>query len=99
MKDDSVYAFAPRRFAYVERLQIREVVDDLLNRGIIQPSISPYCARIVPFGYSEAPAEFQKRLLQILDSLIRQNKVIVYIDDILIPSETVDQNLAVLNES
>lgn len=48
LKDDSTYAYAPRRFAWSERVQIREVTDDLLNRGIIKPSISPYCARVVP---------------------------------------------------
>lgn len=48
LKDDSIFAYAPRRFAHMERLQIRQITDDLLRRGIIQPSISPYCARVVP---------------------------------------------------
>lgn len=47
------------------------------------------------FGFSEASAEFQKRLIQIL---IREDKVIIYIDDVLIPSDTVEQNLKVLKE-
>lgn len=179
LKDDSVYAFAPRRFAYAERLEIRNIVDDLLQRDIIRPSVSPYCARVIlvrkrsgksrlcvdlrplnsrvvkqkypfpiiedclsrlsgkqvftlldlkdsfhqikihdehtkyfafatpdgqyefkrlPFRYSEAPAEFQKRLFQILDPLIRAEKVIVYIDDVLIPSDTIEQNLETLKE-
>lgn len=51
------------------------------------------------FGYCEAPAEFQKRLIQILNSLIHQDKVIIYIDDVLIPSEIVDQNLETLKEA
>lgn len=174
LKDTSIYAYAPRRFAYMERLQIRKIIDDLIERKIIQPSVSPYCARIVPvrkrdgnlrmcidlrplnsrvekqkypfplvedclsrlanksvytlldlrdsfhqikvheaetryfsfatpdgqyeytclpFGYSEAPAEFQKRLIQILNPLIREDKVIIYIDDVLIASENVDRNL------
>jgi len=50
------------------------------------------------FGYSEAPAEFQKRIIQVLNSLIREDKIIIYMDDILIPSETVEQNLSVLEE-
>ncbi|XP_039315282.1 uncharacterized protein LOC120359905 [Solenopsis invicta] len=151
LKDDSVYAFAPRRFAHGERMQMRDIVDDLLAHGIVQPSISPYCGRVItvrkkngtirmcvdlrplnsrvlkqkypfprievclsrltgkviftlldlrdgfhqipvhrdsmkyfsfatpdgqfeykylPFGNSEAPAEFQKRLMQILNPLI-----------------------------
>jgi len=52
----------------------------------------------LPFGYSEAPAEFQKRLVYILQPLIRKDVVIVYIDDILIPSKTVDENLETLQE-
>jgi len=147
LKDESVFAYAPRRFAHVERLQLRRITDDLLERGIIKNSISPYFSRVVlvrkksgkprlcvdlrslnarvvkqrypfpiiedclsrlvnksvftllnlkdgfhqikvheesskyfsfatpdgqfeytrlPFGYSEAPAEFQKRIIQIL---------------------------------
>lgn len=179
LKDESIYAYAPRRFAYAERLQIREITDDLLRRGIIQPSISPYCARVIPvrkkngslrlcvdlrplnsrvfkqkypfplvedclsrlsskrvftlldlkdsfhqikvhpdytkyfafatpdgqfeykclpFGYSESPAEFQKRVMNVLNPLVRQGKVTVYIDDVLIPTETVEENLSLLRE-
>lgn len=47
-KDPSIYAYAPQRMAHSERLQIREIIDDLLQRGIIQTSVSSYCARIVP---------------------------------------------------
>jgi len=52
----------------------------------------------LPFGFCEAPAEFQKRLVMILNSFIRQGKVIVYIDDILIPSSTIQDNLNTLKE-
>lgn len=43
----------------------------------------------MPFGYSEAPAEFQKRVLQIFEQMTRANKILIYIDDILIPTTTV----------
>lgn len=179
LKDDSIFMYAPRRFAWSERLQIKEITDDLLKREIIKPSCSPYCARVVPvckkngflrlyvdlcplnervikqkypfpliedclaklsnksifslldlkdgfhqidlhpdhtkyfsfatpdgqfeflklpFGFCETPAEFQKRIVQILQPLIRQNKIIVYIDDILIPSNSIQDNLATLKE-
>jgi len=45
LKDDS---FAPRRFAHGEKAQIQEITNDLLNRGIIKRSNSPYCAWVVP---------------------------------------------------
>lgn len=179
LKDNTTYAYSPRRFAWSERRQIREITDDLLQRGIIKPSISPYCARVVPvikkngtmrlcidlrplndrvikqkypfplmedcfsrlgnkkvftlldlkdgfhqidvhpdhskyfafatpdgqfeytklpFGYCEAPAEFQKRMIQIFQPLLREDKVLIYIDDILVPSCTVEENLSSLKE-
>lgn len=179
LKDDSLYAYAPRRFVQTERLEIRKITDNLLQRGIIKPSVSPYCARVVPvrkrngalrlcvdlrplnsrvakqkypfplienclerlgnksvftlldlkdsfhqirvhadctkyfsfatpdgqfeytclpFGYCEAPAEFQKRLVQILSPLVREDRVVVYMDDVLIPSESVDENLKTLKD-
>ena len=52
----------------------------------------------LPFGFSEAPAEFQKRVVQVLQPLIRQDKVLVYIDDILIATCSVKENLEVLKE-
>jgi len=36
------------------------------------------------FGFSEALAKFQKRILYALRTLIQDNKVLIYIDDILI---------------
>jgi len=43
----------------------------------------------MPFGYSEAPAEFQKRLLNIFDDLRRRGKLLMYIDDMFIATKTV----------
>jgi len=48
LRDTSVFAYAPRRFVHSERLQLRAITDDVLDRGIIKPSVSPYCARVVP---------------------------------------------------
>jgi len=179
LKDPSVYSYAPRRFAHSERLQLRAITDDLLKCKIIKPSVSPYCARVVPvrkrsgklrlcvdlrplnariecqrysflvieeclsrlankqvftlldlrdsfhqirvhpdstkyfsfatpdgqfeftrlpFGFCESPAEFQKRLVQVLQPFIREDKILVYIDNVLIPSVSVTENLAILKE-
>ncbi|XP_039311343.1 uncharacterized protein K02A2.6-like [Solenopsis invicta] len=178
IKDDTVYAYAPRRFAYAERIELRKIVEDLLQRGIIQPSRSSYCARVIPirkkngllrlcvdlrplnsriskqkypflviedclarlfgktvftlldlkdgfhqirvcdehthyfafatpdgqyeyrflpFGYSEAPAEFQKRILQILEPFIKRDQILVYIDDILIALHVCPVSVVILN--
>lgn len=48
IKDETTFAYAPRRLTFTERRQIRDITDDLLKRGIIKTSTSPYCARIVP---------------------------------------------------
>ncbi|CAL1672453.1 unnamed protein product [Lasius platythorax] len=179
LKDESPYAYAPRRFAWSERLQLRAITDDLLTRYIIKPSSSPYCAQVVPvrkrngslrlcvdlrplndrvikqrypfpiiedcltrlsgkkiftlidlkdgfhnikihpdftkffafatpdgqfefkrlpFGFCDSPAEFQRRLIHILQPLIKKYEVIIYIDDILIPSVTVEDNVDVLRK-
>lgn len=52
----------------------------------------------LPFGFCEAPAEFQKRLVMILQPLIRKDKVIVYIDDILIATSSIQDNLDTLRQ-
>lgn len=31
----------------MEKRELMEITDDLLKRGIIKPSISPYCSRVV----------------------------------------------------
>jgi len=179
LKDSSIYAYAPRRFAHSERLQLRAITDDLLKRNIIKPSVSPYCACVVPvrkrsgelrlcvdlrplnarverqrysfpvieeclsrlankhvftlldlrdsfhqirvhpdstkyfsfatpdgqfefarlpFGFCESRAEFQKRLFQVLQPFIREDRILVYIDDVLIPTVSVEENLATIKD-
>jgi len=45
LKDESTFAYSPRRFAYNKKLQIREITDDLLSRNIIIKSIRRLIAR------------------------------------------------------
>lgn len=47
MKDDSLFRYAPRRMSVNEKQELDNIIDDLLNRKIIKPSISPYCARVL----------------------------------------------------
>lgn len=53
----------------------------------------------LPFGFCESPAEFQKRIAQMLQPLIRQDKIIVYVDDILIATSSVESNLMVIEKT
>ncbi|XP_067212257.1 uncharacterized protein [Linepithema humile] len=117
IKDTSTYAYAPRKFAYSERIQLRNITDDLIARdmkdGFHQISVHPSDTKYfsfatpdgqfeytkLPFGFADSPAEFQKRIVQILQPLIRTDKLIVYIDDVLIATDTVDSNLQVLKQT
>lgn len=52
----------------------------------------------LPFGYSEAPAEFQKKIVQILQLLIEKDKILVYIGDILISTDSVESKLKIFKK-
>ena len=47
LKEDKPFKFNPRRLSYKEKHDVREILDDFLDRGIIQPSVSDYCSPIV----------------------------------------------------
>lgn len=169
LKVHTPFLLAPRQFAYSERLQIRNITDELLkpspvtpfivlglfrlgnetvicdyalifdliasrnkdilfrllkiaNKSIftlldlkdgfhqikVHPDSTKYFSFSTPdgqfeftrllFDYCEAPAEFQKRISQVVQPLIREDKVLVYIDDILIPSVSIEENLSILKQ-
>jgi len=52
----------------------------------------------MPFGLKIAPSRFQRYINQMLEELIRESKVIVYMDDILVMSETLEQHFDTLRE-
>lgn len=52
----------------------------------------------LPFGFSEAPAEFQKRILNTFQDMIRASKLLIYIDDLLIATENAEENIIILQE-
>ena len=51
----------------------------------------------VPFGLINAPAVFQRTLNLVLGQL-RFTKILLYLDDILIPAATIHESLAILEE-
>lgn len=53
-----------------------------------------YCR--MPFGLKNGPSVFQRWISTILRDLIEEGQIIVYIDDILIATKTVDEHLIVL---
>jgi len=179
IKDESFFRFAPRKLSFTEKNELDAIINDLLERKIIKPSVSPYCSRAIlvpkrngqkrmcidlkplnqrvhpqkypfpiiedhldklhgkkfftkldlkdsfhqikihpeftkyfafatpsgqyeylrlPFVFSEAPAEFQKRILHVFNDLIRENKLLIYIDDLLIASVNIEENLEILEK-
>ena len=46
-----------------------------------------------PFGLSNSPAVFQRYVNTVFKQLIRDKIVWIYVDDIIVPAETVDENL------
>lgn len=46
----------------------------------------------LPFGFSEGP-EFQKCILIIFKDLVRSNKILIYMDNLLIATENMQENL------
>lgn len=52
----------------------------------------------LPFGLKIGPQLFQRFINEVLKDLIRAGTVIVYMDDILIATETVDEHLQILKQ-
>ncbi|CAL1672042.1 unnamed protein product [Lasius platythorax] len=83
LKGTSPYAYAPRKFALKEKEQIREITDDLLERGIIKRSTSPYCARIVPVRKKNGNLRLCVDLRPLNARVIRQKYLFPLIEDCL----------------
>lgn len=52
----------------------------------------------MPFGFCNAPSTFMRYINAIFRGLIETGKIIIYMDDLLIATETVEENLSILKE-
>lgn len=52
----------------------------------------------LPFGWTNSPAEFVRFITKILGKMIRENKLIVFVDDILVYSLSLEDHLMTLKE-
>lgn len=74
--------------------QIRLTEESISVTAFVTPE-GKYEYLKVPFGLTNAPYVFQRAMDQILGDL-RFSKVLLYLDDILIPATTIDENLETL---
>jgi len=52
----------------------------------------------MPFGVTNAPRVFQRFINNIFSKLINDNKILLYLDDILIATETIEEHLKILKD-
>lgn len=178
LKDEQFYC-RPRRLSYFEKNEVRKILDDLLEQGIIRPSQSQYSSPIVlvkkksgtirmcvdyrtlnkltlrdnyplpliedqidllhnkrffscldlkngfhhvlmspesipltsfvtphgqfeytrmPFGLKNAPSVFQRFINFIFRDLIDNNKILLYMDDIMVATNNIIDHQTILNE-
>lgn len=177
LTSDKPFFCTPRRLPYAHKIELQNIIDDLLKRQVIRVSNSPYASAVVlvqkkdgkirlcidyrslnkitvrdnyplpliedlldrlggkmyfttidlregfhhvrvaedsvkftsfvtpmgqyeyvrmPFGLKNAPSVFQRYINNIFRYLIEEDKLFVYMDDLLIATETVDEHLAIL---
>lgn len=53
----------------------------------------------MPFGICNGPSKFQRFINNIFQDLIRAKRIIVYFDDIVIATKTIDEHLSILSEA
>jgi len=52
----------------------------------------------MPFGLSNAPRVFQRFIHSVFAPLIRENRILLYLDDILVATENVSEHIEILRE-
>ena len=52
----------------------------------------------MPFGLTNAPRVFQRFVNSIFSELIRRNRILIYVDDILIATEDVEEHFCILRD-
>ena len=74
-----------------------KVAEDSIHKTAFITQDGLYEFLKVPFGLTNAPSVFQKIINKVLGNL-RFQKVLVYLDDILIPGRTIEEVLSILGE-
>ena len=83
LKDASLFRYSPRRMSFAEKKTLDEITDDLLERGIIKISISPYCSRVVLVTRSNGKARMCIDLRPLNQRIYPQKFPFPIIEDLL----------------
>lgn len=77
--------------------QIKMAPDSIKYTSFVTPN-GQYEYMKMPFGLKNAPAVFMRSITSVLQDFIRQNEIVVYIDDILIATKTLSEHLCILRK-
>lgn len=74
------------------------MADDSIKYTAFATLFGQYEFLRMPFGLKVAPSRFIRYISQVLVRLIIEEKVVVYMDDILVISKTIEEHIAILRE-
>nr|CAH7749974.1 unnamed protein product [Callosobruchus chinensis] len=98
LTDEKPVTYRPCRLACSERTQVRKMVSEILKYGIIKESNSPYASPKLLDKKKRGDLRLCVMCCLSESGNLRFTKVMAYLDDILIPSEDVEQGFAVLKD-
>lgn len=90
--------------SYFSSLDLRDgfhhvkVVDESIKYTSFVTPLGQFEFLRMPFGLTNAPRVFQRYVNDIFRDLVRADKVLIYLDDILIATQSIDEHLEILSE-
>lgn len=76
-----------------------KMADESVNLSSFVTPLGQFEYLYMPFGLKNAPATFQRYINFIFKNLISDGKILIYIDDILIATETKEEHITILEEA
>lgn len=83
VEDKTPFYCHPRRLSYKEKIEVKKIVQDLLEQGVIRPSNSPYTCPIVPVPKKNGEIRMCVNYKALNRVTVRDNYPLPLIDDCL----------------